>query len=93
MFLSAGRATPGGVLRVRGGWHHGSNKAVGWLPRPHYLDSPLLSRTLAHCSGAKVMNGKTPLHAVVIQTTAEAQLDVAHPQARTFLQNFNAISG
>lgn len=27
------------------------------------------------------MNGKTPLTAVVIQTTAEAQLDVAHPAA------------
>ncbi|KAL4429037.1 hypothetical protein ABPG77_006076 [Micractinium sp. CCAP 211/92] len=31
-------------------------------------------------SAAKVMNGKTQLTAVVVQTTAEAQLDVAHPQ-------------
>ncbi|KAL4440362.1 hypothetical protein ABPG75_003363 [Micractinium tetrahymenae] len=31
-------------------------------------------------SEAKVMNGKTHLAAVVIQTTGEAQLDVAHPQ-------------
>ncbi|PRW39086.1 Structure-specific recognition [Chlorella sorokiniana] len=34
----------------------------------------------------KVMNGKTQLSAVVIQTTADAQLDVAHPQGGARLQ-------
>ncbi|KAI7835920.1 hypothetical protein COHA_010181 [Chlorella ohadii] len=34
----------------------------------------------------KVMNGKTQLAAVVIQTTADAQLDVAHPQGGGRLQ-------
>lgn len=32
------------------------------------------------------MNGKTPLAAVVIQTTSDAQLDVAHPQGGGRLQ-------
>ena len=32
------------------------------------------------------MNGKAPLSAIVIQTTAAAQLDVAHPQGGGRLQ-------
>ncbi|KAI3431456.1 hypothetical protein D9Q98_004508 [Chlorella vulgaris] len=42
-------------------------------------------------SEAKVLNGKAVLTAIVVQTTAQAQLDVAHPQGGGRLQGAAAV--
>ena len=52
---------------------------------PHRITLFALPSLPSH-SAHKVMNGKTALTALVIQTTADAQLDIAHPQGGARLQ-------